>query len=1619
MLIALLRESGYSASFVFGTMFFRNYEGDQNVFYNLDDLGNWLGLGAEKGYSVEDVGRILADAGIPFTVSNLGIEILHVWVKTPIESKDVFFNPSFKTYSYKSKIDIAQVLGYDKADLLAAARQGSVRFLRDGQIFGVRGVNEARLREKLVEYSTKFVNSVRAQPTNGEIGRRDINQIYLPFYSDQLYSQSPYNPDVLYWDEIPSGYIATLRIQLYRQQLSYLDEVFPIPTIASKRLTLTFPGFKDISHPVLHLDGVPVVVVGPGTVPGLTFDLILTIDHPYSAEDGKYADQSATYSITSGSSYAILSGFGDTAEQLISKRHTILANYQAQKLPNDSESILGETLNIIGLNYLKAQRMMLDSLAPLSGDSVVKHHFIGLVSQESSYYIDFRNIFLSIAPGSNRDQMSSFLTYAFHASAEEHGVLEQLMGRDIPAVSTIKLLQVANANRTDIYLATNATFAHSIRPGLVNYSSAELDRIASDLADDPAAWVILPRDGNLSVGHWKGSAFILNKASDASAMTLKMTIAGNVFGGYATEPGMVNDKAVQDNSYVNITLDSLAEIDNEFSKEPVDMATGAFYYTHSDLTLGLRSPLGLSFSRTYNSGQQNNQTTLGYGWTHNNNIYLRRISHPDLAFGARSSVDAAALVTAYYISLDLLRNGGDLFERMVSVLISKWAIDQLTDTAVIVHLGDETMEFVKLPDGTYASPPGMNAELVRNADDTFLLKERFGSQMLFNANNQIQSFTDVDQNTTTFAYSDKNLTSVQDAFGRTLTLTYADGLLRSVADSAGRSVVYGYDTNANLITYTDPEGKIWQYGYDADHRMTSLKNPLGIITVANTYDALGRVNTQDIPRQGGTATYKFYFPGSKNVEEDPYGKKTSYYLDTKGRVTVIENALGHQTQKRFDDKNRVIEVTDLRGNTTRFTYDASNNMTSSENPLGLRTIYSYDEKFRLISITDPLSHSTSFRYDANHHVIRVSDGEGNEHQFTYYSNGLLQTMTDGRGITTTITYDNYGNRRTVSRGAHAPVTYMYDAIGRMIALTDNVGSTTTFAYDKRGLLVRSTDPLGKTTSYTYDDAGRLMFLTDRKNATIQYSYTLSDQVARKTYPDSSTVTFTYDLNDNLTVMQDAIGTTKYTYDDIHRLLSVEHPYNLGTDKVYLSYFYDDVNNRLRVNDGGPFGTRNYYYDQLNRLTAIEGPGNQKATYAYDNAGRLVSLENFNKTTTAYGYDRANRLIAVENRKSNGDIIATYNYTLDANGNRIKVVQNEPLTPLLRPETKLFKLFTYNQANNRLLTAGSSTFQYDNEGQLSGKDATSYIFNYDHLLAAIKGVSSVQYSYDGRGNRQQAVHDGAATVYFNDPAGNLIMSADKVFLEFLKTEYYFTSSYIHGLGLLAASVFQGNQNHSLYYHYDGNGNTVAVTDENQNIINTYAYSSYGLVLEEHETVRQPFKYAGKYGVMKDANGLYYMRARYYDAEVGRFISEDPIGFATGNVNMYSYALDNPMKYVDSRGLGIDYVADKSLSADVFKPSATSVYIRDLIKEYNEDVRRRNAPRYYVNTHTIAAEYPTLAELDRAIRNLSYALTPLAPTVGLIPTKARSAVDRYRTASNAREKIIILFDTTAGAPERPPQ
>jgi RHS repeat-associated protein len=174
--------------------------------------------------------------------------------------------------------------------------------------------------------------------------------------------------------------------------------------------------------------------------------------------------------------------------------------------------------------------------------------------------------------------------------------------------------------------------------------------------------------------------------------------------------------------------------------------------------------------------------------------------------------------------------------------------------------------------------------------------------------------------------------------------------------------------------------------------------------------------------------------------------------------------------------------------------------------------------------------------------------------------------------------------------------------------------------------------------------------------------------------------------------------------------------------------------------------------------------------------------------------------------------------------------------------------------------------------------------------SISGTRNYQYRYDGAGNRVEAIRNGNLTRYINSASGSILAEANG--------SNVIQAYYIYGAGLLAM-VTPGGQFYC--YHFDGTGNTAALTDANKAVVNEYAYTPFGIIGHQQEAFPQPFKYVGQHGVMAEPNGFYYMRARYYDPVIGRFVSEDPIGFDGGDVNLYAYVQNNPVNGIDPTGL----------------------------------------------------------------------------------------------------------------------
>src|SRR5208283_1413131 len=577
------------------------------------------------------------------------------------------------------------------------------------------------------------------------------------------------------------------------------------------------------------------------------------------------------------------------------------------------------------------------------------HHRFGIVAQESGYYIDVRAQMHAPTSvhGDNAASNAYFTAMTHLHSAMEHGVLEQMQVNS-PAVSTVKLLEITNAAGGMVFLANSSNYA-AIQPQLTGYSSTNLSGFQAVV--NSGYTLILPANGQITLQSWSGDGYI--QYLPGSSSSVGMIIGGAYHGGYGVIQAPVSVPEV--NTQVSLTLNPQATQCTVPSCDPVDMATGFWMDNNTDLSLSGGSTGGVAMKRAYISGNNNIQDDLGYGWANNAHLYIETHSNVPFGLGQRLPAEAAALITASVATLDIMNGTPTLQDWMVSALIGKWGMDQLTNNAASVHLQTDVLTYIKLPDGSYALPPGVTSQLALNGG-LFTVNERFGRTVNFGSDNQATQTTDADGNHVTFSYSGGKLQNIADAFGHNLTFSYSGSNVSSVSDSAGRNVSYGYDGNNNLTSYTDPDGKVWSYGYDGNHRVTTFTNPVNTTTVTNTYDATGLVQSQILPTQTGATTHTLYFSGYMNIEQDDAGQ-TVHYFDEQQREVALVDALGNQTTKAYDGQTMVISLTDPRNNTTTYQYDGNNNLTAVIDPYNNQTTNTYDSQFHLVDVRDPLNHT--------------------------------------------------------------------------------------------------------------------------------------------------------------------------------------------------------------------------------------------------------------------------------------------------------------------------------------------------------------------------------------------------------------------------------------------------------------------------------------------------------------------------------------------------------------------------------------------------------------------------------------------------------------------------------------
>lgn len=683
--------------------------------------------------------------------------------------------------------------------------------------------------------------------------------------------------------------------------------------------------------------------------------------------------------------------------------------------------------------------------------------------------------------------------------------------------------------------------------------------------------------------------------------------------------------------------------------------------------------------------------------------------------------------------------------------------------------------------------------------------------------------------------------------------------------------------------------------------------------------------------------------------------------DEKGNLlTVVENAIAATTTLTYTSEfNLVDTVTDAKNHVADIDYDINGNPVTVTDDAGTAFKLEYTDAncpglvTKIISAQGlPEETQTRLEYYAGDCNLRkFIDPLNRETALTYDTHKNIQTITDGELKVTTLTHDHMNRLRQARDADMKDTFYDYDDAGNLTAVTDANAHTTLFSYDEMNRVETTTDPLLKVETYTYDANGNLDTIIDRKNQIIDFNYDDVNRLIKKEMPDpfggaNWIISYTYNLLDRLDTVTDPDSMIDFDYDLAGRLTRASTAGSPLQPDTTLEYVLDKVGNRDLMREqiaSGPFVNTDYVFDNLNQIDTITNPSGSLIDIGHDALYRRYSLNYPNGTTIDYTHDVASQLSAISHQLS-AIPFSQYDYTIyDGVGNRTAVSVQRPsvsniMSPLNYVYDNLYRLdtathplqanpgedFDYDNVGNRLRKQGQATdsvfdaanrlindtlytYTYDDNGNLTQKtlitqptQQTLYMYDAMNQLVRIDAPNGDQfnYFYDGLGRRIAKKRNAILLKQY-------IYDDEDILFEFNGSDVL-QARYTHGIGIDEPLIMERDLDISgsfdpseqFFYHTDGLGSIVDLTNNTGVIAQSYVYDSFGNIIQQTGSMINPYTYTGR--EHDTESGLYYYRARYYDPTIGRFMQEDPIGFAGGDINLYNYVGNNGVNFIDPTG-----------------------------------------------------------------------------------------------------------------------
>ncbi|MBF0522507.1 MAG: hypothetical protein HQL24_05555 [Candidatus Omnitrophica bacterium] len=748
------------------------------------------------------------------------------------------------------------------------------------------------------------------------------------------------------------------------------------------------------------------------------------------------------------------------------------------------------------------------------------------------------------------------------------------------------------------------------------------------------------------------------------------------------------------------------------------------------------------------------------------------------------------------------------------------------------------------------------------------------------------SSTDVSMSYTYDSFG--NIASATDALGHTATTEYENTLYafpQKVTNALGQSVSSIYDTRFGVATSTtDTNGQTSTTSYDSFGRPVESRNANNDLVVSFSYpDFNTKVTTQGILTKteyadGLGRKYK----AVSNGEDGSSERQVSSEIYYNSRGLVDRESIAHYIDEDAAQISYTRNEYDIRGRLTKTTADfpgEANDAASSVNyvsPLYTETTDAQGHKKgalkdvygNLIEVTEFTSggvYKTDYEYDIQKNLTKVTDSKGNVTQLTYDSAGHKVKMVDPDMGTWTYEYDKLGNLTKQTDAKSQVMTFTYDALNRLI--TKQAGSQTlvTYLYDdvakqnSVGRLSKVTDQSGST-EFFYDNLGREIKSIKTLDAvpyTVERTYDTLDRLVTLKYPDAEVVTYSYDANSGL--LEKVQGAVDYVKD--------------------ISY---NAKGQIKNIQYGNNTSTNYTYGSDLRLSRIltQGVGTlQDLNYVFDKNGNIMTLtDNLRNNIRNFSYDDLDRLTSAQNVPAAGGGYATYNYQYDSIGNMTYKSDVGVMSygTTIRPHA--------------VTLAGGYSYAYDANGNMtSGKNNQTFAYDAENRIISVasSGVTTT-FAYDGDGGRVKKTQASGQTSASTTYIGALFEK---------NSDGKATKHIFAGSSKVCSIESTGNK---YYIHSDHLGSSSVITDQNGQQTAHYEYSPYGVVVQSEGADATNYKFTGK---ELDNTGLYFYGARYYNPELGRFVTADTIVQAPYNpqtLNRYAYCGNNPFNYVDPSG-----------------------------------------------------------------------------------------------------------------------